>query len=215
MAQVPTGTTFAVATTYGAAITVSAITNDTEAVVTTSAAHSLTNGAIVEMTSGWGRIHRRVFRIKAATGSSLTLEGVDTTSTTYFPAGLGVGSLRAITAFTPVTQVLGFSTSGGDAKQVEYAYFDNDVSYSINDGFSATSMNLELDSDSLGTAGYSALRTLTEVQTDTCLRIVARNGSFTYQPCTVALNESVQMQTGQVNRVRCAFNGNNRAMRYA
>ena len=52
-------------------------------------------------------------------------------------------------------------------------------------------------------------------ETDTVLRIITKSGSFNLIPCTVALNESVQMQEGQINRVKAVFNGNNRAVRYA
>lgn len=214
MASVPTGTTFFVASTIAASKTTTVVTNASEAVVT-SAAHGYSNGDIVEITSGWGRISRRFFRIKSVATDTFVLEGADTTNTTFFPAGQGVGSVRKVTAWQQVVQVLGLTSAGGDSRNVEYTYFDNDVSFSINDGFTATSITLELDADSISTAGYALLKTLTQVQTDTALRINKRNGQVTYQPCTVALNEVEQMQAGQVNRVRCVFNGNNVAVRYA
>ena len=67
----------------------------------------------------------------------------------------------------------------------------------------------------IGTAGYTALKTLTDVQTDTCLRVNSRNGAVIYMPCTVALNEAVQFQDGQINRVPLAVNSNGRLVRYA
>ena len=71
------------------------------------------------------------------------------------------------------------------------------------------------DADSIGTAGYTNMKSLTDVQTDTILQMVTRNGAKIYQPCTVVLNEAVQLQDGQINRVRAQFNGNNRLVRYA
>jgi hypothetical protein len=59
------------------------------------------------------------------------------------------------------------------------------------------------------------LQSLTEVQTDTILKILLRNGSRIYIPGRVALNEVPVLQEGQINRVRVAFNGNGRATRYA
>lgn len=214
MASVPTGTTFYVANAFGASKNTTVVTNAAEAVVT-CAAHGYSNGDVLEVTSGWGRITRRFIRIKSVTTDNFTLEGVDTTNLTFFPAGAGIGSVRKVTGWQQVVQVLGLSSTGGDPKNVEFSYFDNDISFSINDGFSATTITLELDSDSISTPGYALLKTLTQVQTDTCLRINKRNGGLTYQPCTVALNEAEQMQAGQVNRVRCVFNGNNVAVRYA
>jgi len=214
MAQVPTGSTFFIASTFASSKTTTIVTNASEAVVTATA-HGYTNGDIVEITSGWGRLNRRNFRIKSVTTDTFVLEGADTSSTTFYPVGTGLGSVRKITAFTQITTTMNPQSTGGDPKTVTYKYVESDVEYSINDGFTATSYTLELDADSIGSAGYTALKTLTEVQTDTSLKIVTRNGALIFQPCTVALNEAIRMQDGQINRVNVSFNGNNRLTRYA
>jgi len=214
MAQVPTGTTFFIASAYAASKTVTVVTNASEAVVT-SAAHGYNNGDIVEITSGWGRLNLRNFRIKSVATDTFVLEGADTTSTTLFPAGSGIGSVRKISTFTQITGVMNPQSSGGDPKTVTYKFVESDVEYSINDGFSATNYTMELDADSIGGAGYTALKALTDVQTYTCLKMVTRSGSLIFQPCTVALNEAVRLQDGQINRVNVAFNGSNRLTRYA
>ncbi|MYM25781.1 phage tail protein [Duganella sp. FT135W] len=214
MAQVPTGTTFFIASAFAAAKPVTIATNATEAVIT-AVGHGYANGDIVEITSGWGRINRRDFRIKGITTDTFVLEGQDTTNTTFFPAGTGGGSVRKISTFTQITTVMSPSSSGGDPKTVNYKYLESDVEFSINDGFGATSYNMNLDADSIGSPGYTALKSLTEVQTDTCLKMVTRSGSIILQPCTVALNEAVKLTDGQINQVSVAFNGNNRLTRYA
>lgn len=214
MAQVPTGTTFFVASAFSAAKTVTAISNATEAVVS-STAHGFANTDIIEMTSGWGRLNKRVYRIKSVATDSFVLEGQDTTNTTFYPAASGAGSARKVSTLTQIVNVMNPQSQGGDPKTVNYKYIESDVEYSINDGFSATSYTLELDADSIGSAGYTAMKSLTEVQTDTCLLMVTRSGSKIYQPCTVSLNEAVRLQDGQINRVSVSFNGNNRLTRYA
>lgn len=214
MAQVPTGTTFFVASAIESSKTTTVVTNASEAVVT-STAHGYSNSDIVEMTSGWGRLNRRIFRIKSVTTDTFVLEGADTTNTTFFPVGTGIGSVRKITTFTQITNVMNPQSSGGEPKTVNYKFIESDVEYSINDGFSATSYTLELDADSIGSAGYTALKSLTDVQTDTVMKMVSRSGALIFVPCTVALNESVRLQDGQINRVSAAFNGNNRLTRYA
>lgn len=214
MAQVPTGSTFYIASTIASAKTTTVVTNASEAVVT-SAAHGYSNGDFVIMYSGWGRLNQRAFRIKSVATDTFVLEGCDTSSTTYFPAGTGVGTVQKLSTFTQITTVMNPNSSGGDPKTVNYKFVESDIEYSINDGFSATSYTLDLDADAIGTAGYTALKTLTDVQTDTVLKLVTRSGSILLVPCTVALNEAVSLQDGQINKVKAVFNGKNRAVRYA
>jgi hypothetical protein len=214
MAQVPTGSTFYIASALGTVKTVSAVSNASEAVVS-STAHGFSVGDIVLMYSGWGRLNKRAFRIKTVTTDSFVLEGADTTNGTFFPAGTGIGTVIKVTSFTQITTVMSPQSSGGDPKNVTYKFVESDVEYSINDGFAATSYTLELDADSIGSAGYTALKGLTDVQTDTILKMVTRSGSILLVPCTVALNEAVSLQDGQINKVKASFNGNNRAVRYA
>lgn len=214
MAQVPTGTTFFVGSVIGSAKTTTIVTNASEAVVT-SVAHGYSNGDYVIPVSGWGRLNKRAFRIKSVTTDTFVLEGADTTNTTFFPAGQGIGTVQKVTTWTQFTGVMNPSSSGGDPKTVNYKFIESDVEFSINDGFTATNYGCELDADTIGSAGYTALKSLTDVQTDTVLRMVTRSGSILLVPCTVALNEAVKLQDGQINRVSAQFTGNNRATRYA
>lgn len=109
-----TGATVSVAKTYAPSITFSTITNAAAAIITTSAAHSITVGDYVEISSGWGLLDKRVVRAATGTtGSSLTLEGVDTTDLVKYPAGTGGGSVRRITAWTALSQIKSVSASGG------------------------------------------------------------------------------------------------------
>ncbi|MGQ3051104.1 MAG: phage tail tube protein [Roseateles sp.] len=216
MASVPTGTTFHIASAFGSALTTSAASNAAECVLSMASTTGLANGDFVEVTSGWGRLNKRAARIKSVVlNTSITLEGIDTSSTTYFTAGAGTGSVRKVTTFTQITQVTAVSSSGGDPVTVDYKYIESDVRYSINDGFNATSYTLTLDADSIATAGYIALKALTDVQTDTILRINKRSGAINLVPCTCALNESDSMNDGQITTVTASFNGNNRATKYS
>lgn len=215
MAQLPTGATHWLFTSLQAAKTVSGISNAAEAVVTCPA-HGYSVSDVVMIYSGWGRLNRRAYRIKTVVdANSFVLEQCDTTNTEFFPAGSGGGSARK--ALTPVqmSQVLSATSSGGEAKKVNYRYQESDVDFTINDGFNAVNRQMEIDADAIGTPGYNLLRTLTETQADTVVRTILRNGSFTLTPCTVALNEEVILQDGQVNRVRVDISGTNRSVRYA
>jgi hypothetical protein len=213
MAQVPTGTLFSVATGYSAAKTVDGISNAANAVVSCTA-HGFNTGDVVEITSGWGRLSKRIFEVGAVTIDTFTLLKADTSSVAHFPAGTGGGSVREVTTWTQLSKVMNPQSSGGDPKTVTWQFVESDVEYSMNDGFGATSYTLELDDDDT-TAGYAALRTLTDNQTDTVMKMLLRSGARIYLPCTVALNDMPTLQSGQINRIKAQFNGNNRHTRYS
>lgn len=214
MAQVPTGTTFQLYTSLATAKVISAISNAAEASVS-STAHGYSNGDVVFIESGWGRLNKRAFKIKSVTTDAFVLEGMNTTNTTFYPSGAGAGN--AYKAMTPVqvTQVLASNSQGGEPQTVNYKYLESDVQFSINDGFSAVQRQLEVDADALGTPAYVLLQTLTETGASTVLKTILKNGSYTLTPGTVAMNEEVILQDGQVNRVRVAFSASNRSTRYA
>lgn len=213
MAALPNGTTYFVASAHGSTLTVSGITNANPPVCT-STAHGLANGDIVEITSGWARFNRRSFKVAGVMANTFELSGQDTSDTSLYPTGSSAGSAREITTFTQVPKVMNPSTSGGDPKTVPYKFIESDIEYSINDGFSASTISLEIDDDTT-TAGYTALQTLTDTQADTTLKMLMKSGSYLLMGCTVAMNEMPKIQDGQINRLGVIFNSNNKPVRYA
>jgi len=214
MARVPTGSTNWIATTIAAAKTTTIVTNAAEAVVT-SVAHGYSNGDVVIVGSGWGRLHNRAFRIKSITTDTFVLEGADTANTTLYSPGTGIGNVRKVTAFTQITTVMAPSSSGGEPKTVPYKYLEDENEYTLNDGFSPVQRAFNLDADSIGTAGYTALKTFTDSGADTIIRTNAKSGAVTYLVATVALNEEEIISEGQIVQVKCAVSGRSRSTRYA
>lgn len=111
------GTAVAIASTYGTAINMTAVSNASEAVATLAAAHGVVIGDILEITSGWPKLNGRVVRVSAVATNDVTLEDVDTSSTTQYPAGSGTGTVRKITAWTSISQVAADITSAGGEQQ--------------------------------------------------------------------------------------------------
>lgn len=117
--QVGNGTSWAIASTIGSAITMSAITNATEAVATLSAAHGVLANDILEITSGWERLNGIVARVKTVAVNDVTLELINTSSTARYPAGQGAGSVRKITAWASMTQIQNVTDQGGTQNYVD------------------------------------------------------------------------------------------------
>jgi protein-disulfide isomerase len=112
------GTRVAIAATYGTQFTVSAITNASEGVATLSALHGIVVGDVFEISSGWDLLDKRIVRAKTVATNDVTLESIDTSSTSLYPVGEGVGTGREISTWTTVTQVAEFTM---EPTTVEYA----------------------------------------------------------------------------------------------
>ena len=110
-----TGTQVAIASTYGSSFNMTAITNAAEAVATLGAGHGTVVGDFLEITSGWDRLNGRIVRAKTVATNDVTFEGINTTNTSFYPAGTGTGSVRRITAWQAISQITSeLSVSGGD-----------------------------------------------------------------------------------------------------
>lgn len=109
------GTSVAIASAYGAAKAMSAITNAAEAVATLEASHGIVVNDIVEITSGWPALSGQLARVKAVATNDVTLELINTSNTTQFPTGSGAGSVRKITTWQALGQLdADFGSSGGE-----------------------------------------------------------------------------------------------------
>lgn len=213
MATLPSGTILAVATAFAAAKTVSGISNAAEAVVSCTA-HGYSVGDIVQLYSGWGRLNRRAVRVKSVTTDTFVAEAIDTTNTEFFPAGSGGGTVRKVTTFTQISKYLNPQSSGGEPKRVTVRFIDEDTDTSLNDGFTAVQESFDIDADQFGGAAYAALRSLSEVQTDTILKKTLKSGVNIYTPCKVSLNENPKMTDGQIMTNAVSIDGNGRITRY-
>ena len=108
------GTQIQIASGYGSSKTMSAISNASAAVATLESLHGVSGGDYVELTSGWGRLNGRVVRALSVSTNDVTLEGIDTSSTSRYPAGTGTGSVREISGWTTVSQITrNIQVSGG------------------------------------------------------------------------------------------------------
>ncbi len=214
MARTPTGTIHSVATVLATAKTISNITNAAEAVVS-SAGHGYSNGDIVLVFSGWGRLNFRAFRVKGVSTDSFVLEGANTTNNELFTPGSGGGSVQKVTTWVDLDKTLNHSTSGGDAKTVNVKFIESDVEVALNDGFNAVQRTFDMDADMIGTPAYAALKLLSETNANTVVRRRTKSGAISLIPATVSFNEEETLTEGQIVTVKGTFNAQNVSTRYA
>lgn len=212
-ARLPDGAIVSLATTYDSAKTVSALTNATPGVAT-STAHGYADGDIIVMSSGWSNLNNRVVRVDGQTANTFEVEGIDTSSVTLFPAGSGTGSATEITAFTQITQIMGFATSGGDQQFVNYSFLEQSYETQIPTITSAQSITIDI-ADDPSLAGYIALKTASDARAVRALKIAMPDGSTIYYNGYVSLNETPTVSKGAVMQVKATFSLLSRPVRYA
>jgi hypothetical protein len=144
--KLPNGGYYQVAATYDAVLPFSALSNATEAVATVTGA-SLAVGDFVLLSSGWSKLDNKVVRVKTATATAITLEGVDTSDVILFPAGGGVGSMKKVLTWVQVPQVSDLAFSGGDQNYLDVVFLEDDQGKQIPTDKSAASMTLTIADD--------------------------------------------------------------------
>lgn len=123
--RLPNGATLQIASAYGAAIPVTALSNANPAVAT-AAAHGLADGDIISVTSGWTRLNDRAARVDNSLSGSFELEKINTLNVQPYPAGSGAGSVREVTAFVEISQITDVGTSGGDQQFTTFGFLADD-----------------------------------------------------------------------------------------
>lgn len=121
--RLPNGSTVDLAATYGNSVTITAISNAATAVVT-AAAHGLSDGDYVEITSGWLGLNGRIFRVDNTTTGTFELEGINTTDANRYPTSGGAGSLREVATTVQVAQITDVATSGGDQQFLTFGFLE-------------------------------------------------------------------------------------------
>ena len=100
----------------GAEVAASAITKASEGVMTTGAAHGITTGDYVLVKAqGMTEVNGRIFRAKSASGTTLTLEGENTTNYGTFTSG----TVQKVTLGTTISTLTSVSGSGGEFSPID------------------------------------------------------------------------------------------------
>lgn len=171
-----TGTVVAIASTYGSAVNMTAISNATQAVATLAVGHSVVVGDFLEVTSGWDLLNGRIVRVVNVATNDITFEGINTTSTTLYPTGSGTGTIRRITAWTNITQIQNISPGGGEQQFVDVTTIVDRTQKQIPTTRSAQTIQLQvLDDPAL--SYYSIVSTAATTAAPTALRMIFPNNS--------------------------------------
>lgn len=211
--SLPNGAVVSIASAYAAPITVTAVSNASPAVAS-AVGHGLANGDIVEVTSGWSRLNSRVARVANVTADTFELEGINTTSTNLYPVGGGAGSVRKVSTWQQITQVLEFTTSGGEQQFVTYSFLEEDVEHQIPTVKSASSFAMTIGDDA-ELPWYSILSDANDDRIPRAVSVVLPSGSAIFYNGYVTLNKTPTLTKNELMGLQSTVSLTSEPMRYA
>lgn len=209
----PNGSTVHIGSAYGSDLTVTAATNANPCVMT-STAHGLSNGDYVVVTSGWTRTTDRVFRVANVTANTIELEGHDTSDTDVYAAGSGTGSVKEVTTWTQISQVLNITSQGGEQQFATYQPLEGDREVRIPTIKSGGGLDMEVGDDPT-LAGFVAAMAANDDRVARAVRITASNSSKSLFYSYISADKVPQMNINQVQTSRISMSHLNEATRYS
>lgn len=212
----PNGTAVYVAKTYGTASNMTAITNAAEAVATLGAGHGVVVGDYLEITSGWGRLNGRIVRVKTVATNDVTLEGINTSNTSQYPAGSGTGTVRRITVWEEILQIKadGISITGGEQQFADITTLSDTTSKQIPTIRGAQSLSITVFDDPL-LAYVATVTAYRDTATPAGVRLNFPNGAKTVGNGYWSIQDVATVEANQAmtNTLGVSFSSN--PVRYA
>jgi hypothetical protein len=211
--SLPNGSVVSISSGFGSPKTISAVTNATDAVATSSA-HGYTDGDLVVFTSGWSRATNKVWRVASAATGTFAFEDLDTSSTTTYSAGSGTGTTEKVTGWTQLQQILSSATNGGEQQFLEYQFLEADGQTRIPTFKSAAGLTFSIADDPT-LAGYIAASAANDDREPRAIRVVLANGSVIYYYAYVSLNKTPSLTVNELMAVEVTLSFLNEPVRYA
>lgn len=211
--SLPNGSLVSIGSAVGTATATTVLTNANPCVVT-AAAHGLSNGDIVIITSGWSRINGKVFRVANITTNTFELEGLNTSNTSVFSAGSGVGTFTKVNTFTQITQILSTSSTGGEQRFLAYQFLESDNEVEIPTVKSGGGVNFEVGDDPT-LPGYIAVEAANDDRVPRALRVLLANGAKLYYYGYVSINKTPSLTVNELMKVSASVRFINEPVRYA
>lgn len=208
----PEGSAQQFSQTFASAKTITVLTNANPAVAT-SVAHGYTTGDEILLTSGWEDATDTVFKVTVLTADTFSISGLDSSNTSFYPAGSGTGSCQKISGWTAIPQVLTISSSGGDARFTDVNPLAKRNGIKIPTGFNATSITLSLAHDP-SQAAYITMLGISRNLSKVAFKQVISGGAVTYGYGYLSVSEMPKLNNNQVNTVDAAMTVLGRSISY-
>lgn len=212
--SLPNGAIVAIASGYEALKIMSAVSNANPGVATLEAAHGVATGDLIEVKSGWSRLNDRIVRAGTVATNSVPLTGIDTSSTVRFPAGSGVGSVRKISGFTQLAQIVGSTSEGGEQQFTTYQFLEADSEVRIPTNKSAAGITFTV-ADDPSLPGYILAQAANEDRLARAVRITLPSGSVLLYNAYISLAPIPSLTVNEIMTVQATLSLLSAPVRYA
>lgn len=209
----PEGSKFYFSQTFAAAKTITALSNASPAVAT-STAHGYSDNDEILLTSGWEDATDTVFKVDQLTADTFSLLGLNSTDTDFYAAGTGTGTAEKISGWTEIPQVLTIATNGGDARFTTIQPIARRNAINVPTGFNPTSITLTLGHDP-SNASYATMLDISRALTKVAFKMVLSGGAVTYGYGYMSVSEAPSLNVNQANQVTAALTLLGRSISYA
>lgn len=212
--SLPNGAIIAIASGYGASKTMSAVTNANPGVATLEASHGVNTGDYIEVTSGWSRLDKRIVRAGTVSTNDVPLLGVDTTLTTNFPAASGTGSVREITGWTQLAQILQTQSSGGEQQFLDYQLLEADAQRRIPTFKNAAGLTITVADDQT-LAGMILALAANDDRLPRAVRATLPSGAVILYNAYISVDKTPSLTVNQIMAVQVTLSFLNEPVRYS
>lgn len=208
----PEGSKFYYSVTFAGAKTITAVTNASPAVAS-STGHGYSDLDPVLLLSGWEDANNTIWEVDQLTADTFGVTGLDSTSTTYYPAGSGTGTAQKVSNWVEIPQILTNNSNGGGTKYNTISPLStrNDIKVPV--GFEASSIDLEIGYDPAD-AVQAAMAGISRAFTKCALKIWIPGGGRLYGYGNLVLSEMPKMSKGNAITKACSLSVDGRLVSY-
>lgn len=212
--SLPNGSLVHIASGYGAWKTMSALSNAAEAVATLEASHGVVVGDLLEVDSGWSRLKDKIVRAGAVATNDVTLEDIDTSSTSIYAAGSGTGRVREISGWTQLLQIIGSSSQGGEQQFLEYQFLEADGQRRMPTTKSAAGLTFQI-ADDPSLAGYLLAKTANDDRLQRAVRVTLPSGALIFYNAYISVGQVPSLTVNELMAVEVTLSFLNEPVRYS
>ena len=195
--SLPNGALVAIASGYGSVKSMTALTNANPGEAALEASHGVVTGDILEVTSGWSRLTDKIVKAGTVSVNQVPLSGIDTSLTSIYPAAGGVGTVREITGWTQLAQILNSSSNGGDQQFLEYQFLEADAKRRLPTFKNPMGMTFSIADDPT-LAGFILASVANDDRLPRAVRITLPSGALLFYNCYVSLNKTPSLTVNEL-----------------